>query len=195
MSEILESEKTVGAILANSSFAGVSPTNEVSYSWGDQLELHQWIIAKDKEISGMRAFGKENKSKYPLIWMVHPIEGKIQFDGNLFEGIQFVIACSTKAEWLNLTREHETMPTLTKIANHFLEILDTNKNASIIKTDGVRNVKFRKIYNYQEATPEKYRTVDNGNHSLDIWDAIVLRFDLKINNNCLNKTNNGNCYK
>lgn len=185
MSEILELEKIIGFILSKNDFSDVSPTGKISYSWGDKYELNQWMVMKDKEISGMRAFGNVNESKYPLIWLVHTLEGKIIPEGNLFENIQFIIAMDTKAEWLNSTREKETMPILTKIANHFIEILDMDKNASILKKDGTRNVSYKKIYNYQEFSPEKYRSVENTSATFDPWDAITLKFDLKINNNCL----------
>lgn len=185
MSEILELEKITSYIIFNNDFSEVSPTKKISFSWGDQHELIQWIIAKDKENSGMRSFQQEVNPKYPLIWLVHPVEGRLTEDGNIFEQVKFIIASNTNAEWLNSTRERNTMPTLTKIANHFLNILATDKNASIVKKNGVRDVKFRKIYNYQEFSPEKYRSTENESAAVDPWDAITLQFDLIINNNCL----------
>lgn len=184
MSDILELEKLIGHIISQNDFSEVS-TKEISYSWGDKYELNQWIVMKDKEISGKRAFGKKNQSKYPLIWLITPLEGIITAEGNLFENLQFIIAMNTKAEWLNTTREKETMPILTKISNTFLSILDRDKNASIIKKDGEIKVKFKKVYNYQEVNSESFRSSENSNQTLDIWDAIVLKFDLIINNNCL----------
>lgn len=185
MSEILELEKLIGYIISKNDFTSISPTGTISYSWGDKYELNQWIVMKDKEISGMRAFGNENKSKYPLIFLITPFEGEITSEGNLFEGTQIVIAMDTKAEWLNSTREKETMPILTKVANYFLEILDQDKNASIIKKDGAIKVRFKKVYNYQEFDAEKYRGAENTSATFDPWDAITLKFDLKINNDCL----------
>lgn len=177
-SKILPVEQIIGHIIDGnkSEFALKSPTQSVSYSWGDQQELNAWIIAKDKEIAGMRAFGK-NKTKYPLIWMVTPIDGKIQLNENLFEKVTFIICCDTKAEWLNSTREKETMPMLTDLANLFLETLSQNKNAQIIRKNGQLDITFRKVYNYSTNGKES--------ETVDIWDAIKLTFDLKINTNCL----------
>lgn len=178
-SKILPVENIIGQIIDDnkSEFVWKSPTQSVSYSWGDQQELNAWIIAKDKEIAGMRAFGGSNKTKYPLIWMVTPIDGKLLLRENLFERITFIICCDTKAEWLNSTREKETMPMLTDLANTFLEILSQNKNAQIIRKNGQLDVTFRKVYNYSTNGKES--------ETVDIWDAIKLTFDLKINTNCL----------
>lgn len=180
-SKILPAEQIIGFILSENSekFYGISPTNEVSYSWGDQQELTQWILAKDNEIGGMRAFGKMNKSKYPLIFMNTPLDGEVLFQENLFKGISFVICCKTEAEWLNSTREVKTMPMLTNIANRFIEVISTSKYAEIIKENGSPKVTFKKVYNYSVSGTKE-------NETIDIWDAVSLKFDLKINNNCLN---------
>ena len=177
--KILPVEQIIGNILSanQSEFLSLSPTMGISYSWGDMFELSQWILAKDDEISGLRAFNLPNKSKYPLIFMVTPIDGKIMQNENLFEGINFIIACDTKPEWLNQTRETETMPMLTNVANKFIEVISKDKNATILRKDGILNVKFKKVYNYSVNKKE--------NQTLDIWDAISLTFDLRINNNCL----------
>ena len=68
------------------------------------------------------------------------------------------------------------MPMLTNLANNFLDVISKDKNASIIRRDGNLKVKFRKIYNY---------SVQDKSEALDIWDAVTLTFDLKINTNCL----------
>lgn len=177
-SKILPVENIIEHILDKnkSELEAISPTKSVSYSWGDQQELNAWIISKDKEIAGMRTFGK-NKTKYPLIFLVTPIDGKLLLRENLFEKITFIICCDTKAEWLNSTREKETMPMLTDLANLFLEILSQDKNAQIIRKNGQLDVTFRKVYNYSTNGKES--------ETVDIWDAIKLTFDLKINTNCL----------
>lgn len=182
-SKILPLEQTIGHILSikQNELSVLSPTKSVSYSWGDQQELSQWILTKNDEIAGLRTFGKQNKSKYPLIWLVTPIEGEIQHSENLFEKITFIICCNTKAEWLNSTREKETMQMLTELANLFIEIISSDKNATIIRKDGSNRVKFKKVYNYSVVKNDS----SDESHTLDIWDAITLTFDLKINNNCL----------
>ena len=185
MSEIKKKKKTVGLIISESKIKEVSPTHQISYSWGDKFELNQWMIMKDKEISGMRAFGNSNLSKYPLIWLISPIEGEFDSYGNIFPNTQFIVAMDTKAQWLNSTREKETMPILTKISNCFLNSLDESRYSSIIKKEGIRKVNFKKVYNYQEVNAEKYKSSENSNQTFENWDVIVLKFDLKINNNCL----------
>lgn len=188
VSKILPVEQIVGYILNenNTDFWGCSPTNEVSYSWGDQQELTAWILAKDNEISGMRAFGKANKSKYPLIFMVAPLDGEILHSENYFRGITFIVCCDTQAEWLNSTRENKTMPMLTNLANKLIEILSKSKYSEIIKENGTPKVTYRKIYNYPLSNVRNFAQVSKQNETIDIWDAITLKFDLKINNNCLN---------
>lgn len=183
--QILDIEKILGFVISGIDFSGISPTGEISYSWGDQDELNQWMVMKDKEISGKRAFGVKNNSKYPLIWMVTPIEGETTCDGNLFADLQLIVAMDTKPEWLNSTRENETMPKLVRIANHLLSGIDQHKNASILKKNGIRKLKFKKIYNYQEPSPEQYRDTENRSATLDPWDVVTLKFDLLINDNCL----------
>lgn len=178
MFRIIPLENLLGKIISEADFTDISPTNRVSYSWGDNIELNQWIVAKDKEISGKRSFGVENIGKYPLIWLVTPIEGITEsINSQKFNGIKFIIASSSKTEYLNEFREKEIMPRLVGISEKFIEIIKSNKNTSIVKKDGVDSIKFRKIYNYN--------TGENKNETLDIWDAISLQFDLIINNNCL----------
>lgn len=178
MFKIIPLESLIGKILSENDFTGISPTNKVSYSWGDNIELNQWIVDKDKEISGKRSFGVQNIGKYPLIWLVTPIEGSTEgLNSQRFSGAKFIIASKTKPEYLNEFREREIMPDLVKIAEKFIEIIKSHKNTSIVKKNGVDSIKFRKIYNYN--------TGENENETLDIWDAISLQFDLIINNNCL----------
>ena len=177
--KILPLEQIIGNILNNNQneLRSLSPTQGFSYSWGDQIELSQWIVAKDDEIAGLRAFKLANKTKYPLIYLVTPIEGNIMLNENLFERVTFIICCNTKAEWLNQTRETETMPMLTDLANSFIGIISRDKNATILRKDGNLNVKFKKVYNYSVS--------GNKSETLDNWDAISLTMDLKININCL----------
>lgn len=178
MFRIIPLENLIGKILSENDFTGISPTGKVSYSWGDNIELNQWIKAKDKEILGKRSFAVENIGKYPLIWLVTPIEGITEgLNSQRFNGIKFIIASSSKTEYLNEFREKEIMPRLVGISEKFIEIIKSNKNTSIVKKDGVDSIKFRKIYNYN--------TGENKNETLDIWDALSLQFDLIINNNCL----------
>lgn len=184
MSDILPLEHIIGKEIISADWTKISPTGKVSYSWGDIQELVQWMQMKDAEISGKRGLGT-NDSKYPLIWMITPIEGLIISDGNIFEGLSFVVASDTRAEWLNQTREAETMPYLVDISNYFTTILSEGKNTSIRKENGTNKIRFKKVYNYQEFYPEKYRSIENSQATYDIWDAIILKFDLIINNNCL----------
>lgn len=185
--DILPSEQIIGHIIKSNvaELSAISPTQTVSYSWGDQQELSQWIVAKDKEISGMRAFGDANTAKYPLIWLVTPIDGELRHNENLFRNTRFIICSNTKAEWLNATREVKTMPMLTDLANAFIRILGRNKNASIIRKEAVPAVKFTKVYNYPVARIRDGEEKVKASESLDNWDAISLTFDLKINTNCL----------
>ena len=69
------------------------------------------------------------------------------------------------------------MTMLTDLANLFLETLSQDKNAQIIRKNGQLDVTFRKVYNYSTNGKES--------ETVDIWDAIKLTFDLKINTNCL----------
>lgn len=178
MFKIVPLENLLGKIISEADFTDISPTNRVSYSWGDNIELNQWIVAKDKEISGKRSFGVENIGKYPLIWLVTPIEGITEsINSQKFNGIKLIVASTTKTEYLNEFREREIMPYLVKIAEKFIEIVATNKNTSIVRKDGIPIIKFKKIYNYS--------TGENTNETVDIWDALSLQFDLIINNNCL----------
>lgn len=171
-------EHVMGAVLKEIDFTGISPTLSVSYSWGDQRELVQWQIMKNKEVSGLRAFSIPNNPKYPLIWLVHDYEGKqINAREHIFTGVKLVVCCDTKSEWLNTTRENETMPVLVRICEVVLESITRNKNLSIKREGGFPVVSWRKIPNYNSG--------GNENESTDIWDAILLKFDLITNNNCL----------
>lgn len=171
-------ELVLGAALKKADFSKVSPTRSISYSWGDQQELMQWMVMKDKEISGLRTFGLENRSKYPLIWLVDKYEGKaVNAREHIFTDLKFVVCCDTKAEWLNETRESQTMPVLMRICETFLHVLTENPNLSIKREQGYPVFSYRKIPNYSSG--------GDSNEGADIWDAIVLKFDLITNNNCL----------
>ena len=171
-------EHVIGAVLKGTDFKEVSPTKAVSYAWGDQVELMQWQVLKNKEVSGLRTFNMDVNPKYPLVWLVQDYEGK-QFSQReyIFTNLKFVICCDTKAEWLNTTREKQTMPILEAICKKFLQGISENKNLSIKRENGFPAYTWRKIPNYSSGGKE--------NESLDIWDAIVLKFDLITNNNCL----------
>ncbi|WP_234110135.1 hypothetical protein [Chryseobacterium sp. R2A-55] len=171
-------ERVIGAAIKGMDFSEASPTKAVSYSWGDQKELVQWQIMKNKETSGLRAFQQKVNPKYPLIWMVDKWVGNaVSQREHLFTNLKFVVCCDTKAEWLNTTREKETMPILTSICEVFLENISRNKNLSIKRENGYPAYSYQKIPNYSSG--------GNENESTDIWDAILLKFDLITNNNCL----------
>ena len=53
MFKIIPLENLIGKILSENDFTGISPTGKVSYSWGDNIELNQWIKAKDKEVEDL----------------------------------------------------------------------------------------------------------------------------------------------
>lgn len=171
-------EQVIGAVTNGIDFTEVSPTKTVSFTWGNQQELMQWQIMKNKENSGLRAFQKVINPKYPLIWLVQNYEGKqINNREYLFTDLKFVICCDTKAEWMNTTREMQTMPILEAICEKFLKEISENENFSIKRENGFPVYKWRKIPNYNSGGDE--------NESTDIWDAILLKFDLITNNNCL----------
>ncbi|GAB0156226.1 hypothetical protein CHRYSEOSP005_14900 [Chryseobacterium sp. Alg-005] len=183
---ILNIEHILGHVINENkdSFMALSPTKNISYSWGDQQELNQWIIAKNSDIAGKRAFAIKNTSKYPLIWLITPYDGNILLKENVIPSIKFIICSDTQGEWLNSTREKETMPFLIDIANNLIEVISRHKNTSIINKAS-NPISFKKVYNYPVSkTVENVEQVPEA-ETLDIWDAVTLKFDIKIDDNCL----------
>ncbi|MXV39346.1 hypothetical protein GO491_11775 [Flavobacteriaceae bacterium Ap0902] len=148
----------------------------ISFSWGDQLELLQWIKTKDSEIAALRAISV-NANKYPLVWLT-PTKIRHSETG-LKSNITLIFAQITEPEWLNETRWDRTMPFLSEVANHVLKTIDTSKHFQISRRDGYE-IEYEYMPNYST-------TQGKSNEALDIWDAIVVNFELLIKLNCLSE--------
>lgn len=146
----------------------------ISFAWGDQLELMQWIKTKDEEIASLRAIS-QNATKYPLVWLTPT---RVRHDNaDLRANITLIFAQITEPEWLNATRWNKTMPFLADVSNFVLNTIDKSKHFQIVKTQNYE-------VNY-EYMPNYSTTNGKDNEGLDIWDAIVVNFDLIIKLNCL----------
>lgn len=192
MYKILPIENIIGEVIRRKieDFNKLSPTHNVSYAWGDQQELVHWIMNKDKEIDGYRAFGFTEGggvSKYPLIWLVSPLKGRVLPNGkNLFYDLDFIICSNTEVSWSNERRERETMPILVDLANLLIDVLIKDPNTSIPRNkDGEPSIKFLKSYNYPLATIRNWVYQVAESELTDIIDAVKLSVDITINSNCL----------
>lgn len=168
-------EKVLKRLISESVFEDNGNQFPLSFSWGDQKELLQWIRTKDKNIAALRAIS-ENASKYPLIWLA-PCKGHRHSKKEFLFSVTLIVSQITDPEWLNETRWNTTMAFLEKVANFVIGAINSDRNLSIKRDDGVEKISFEFAPNYS--------TDNKGNNTLDIWDAIIIEMDLIMNINCL----------
>lgn len=126
------------------------------------------------------AFFKQSQqvTSYPLIWLVMPYsEDHVNRRRVELMDISFILAVQTNSEMLNAERLDRTFkPILYPLLDNVLDVLTI---ASTTEYDG--KFKVTKYANYSDEQTEQAGVEP------DLWDAIKLNLDLKINNNCLRK--------
>lgn len=146
----------------------LSDGKSVAYGWGNVDALNKWLIDMDKKQID-RLIGNDVKNKYPLIWLVEGWKGEEVYNGYGFNSVTFWIASNSDVSTLNQNRDFTTQY---KVANDFINELNI---MDLLNSDSIEWV-------------EKSNVSTNGKSSqTDIWDAVTLTVDLRVNKNCLNK--------
>jgi hypothetical protein len=187
LKHIIDLETLLGWRLSKIDFSCITD-DSITYSWGDESELINWIRNKDANeqfggnfynISGSDSHQINKPTKYPLIWLVTPTTGVNEGDIKRFNGVQLIICKNTTESWLNAARWKEHFPTLQAIADKIIDKLRGD----------VRIVTENRVLKYSYRNVPKYSVSETGNDTakqkaLDIWDAVVITTDLLTNNSC-----------
>ncbi len=158
--------KTTEKVLHNS--------KAVSYSWGNENALHQWIATMDKK-QIERVLGLNSSTKYPLIWLVDGWKAKENGPGADFTNVNFYIAINSKAELLNEQRE-SNFGILYQVGNDFIDEL---KKVTSIKEGSIG---FYERRNFCTTSAETGETKTS-----DIWDCLIITVDfflMQISDSC-----------
>lgn len=144
----------------------------VSLEVGNDKDLNRFLNSKQKE-NGVNI--------YPLVWVQTPIRSDLN---NLFSEapIRLVIATLTND---NLSNKQRIKTTFKDVLNPtFQNVLTALKQSGftqIIRDEYIRTNFFN------------YGTIDNTKHvTTDIWDAILLETNIRIDSNCLKNIIYGN---
>lgn len=153
----------------------------VQYGYGDQKELLKWI----------KSMG--NSQKYPLIWYIlndfTELNGKYETDASL------IIMQNTESSWFNKTRQSESY---TKIIDPLTKLvkkrLTENLHVEIVSRELKERFKEKDEPNYgvdtnnETLTTSDFKAVKGyGTQNIvtDIVDARLIKFNLRINAECL----------
>ena len=184
LKHIADLETVLGFRLSQIDFSDITE-DTINYSWGDEEEVHEWIRHMDAStqfsgnvytVSGDDKIPVEKRKKYPLIWLVTPIEGR-NTDFKNFDGVNLIICSDTEEQWLNKTRWGKRIPMLQAIADRIIDKL--RGNVRIAVEDGNLVYAFRNV--------PKFSASEKGegeNKTIDLWDAVVLNLDLIIDDSC-----------
>lgn len=187
LKHIVDLETMLGYKLSKVDFSSITD-DSISYSWGDESELINWIKLKDDKtkyggnfytISGTDKVNVNQKKKYPLVWLVTPVLGENQGDIKHFNRVSLIVCTNTTEEWLNSTRWNKHIPMLQAIADNIIDKL--KGSVRIVRNNGVLNYSYRTI--------PKYSVSESGgkeseSKALDIWDAVVIDLELIIDSSC-----------
>ncbi len=156
----------------------------IQFGYGNQFELHNYLtVGKSKEQgNAIIEAGKTDFKQYPLIWFV---PAKVT---SLGEPEKFRIPNATlifainnpHLDWLNPERESKSFSKLYPLINNLFDFFRKNRYVTF---EDQQNP----IYSFQKVP--NYSHVDQ-NKTIDIWDAIVIEANLKIDINCLNLKQN-----
>lgn len=163
----------------------------INYSWGDESELISWIKNLDDNtkysgnfytISGTDKLNIEKRKKYPLVWLVTPVNGVNAGDIKNFDNVTIIICSNTEESWLNASRWKQHIPMLQAIAD---TIIDNLKGNIRIKRDkGILQYSYRNLPKY--SISEKGEKGENKAETatIDLWDAVILKTDLLVDDSC-----------
>lgn len=187
LKHIVDLETLLGYRLSQIDYTSITD-QAINYSWGDESELTSWIKNQDDtvkysgnfySISGNDKVSIEKRKKYPLVWLVTPVEGENNRDIKNFNNVTIIICSKTEEQWLNASRWKEYIPMLQAIADTIIDNL--KGNIRIRRDNGVLKYSYRNLpkYSVSEKGGENDETA-----TLDLWDAVVLNTDLLVDDSC-----------
>lgn len=139
----------------------------INYGYGDQKELLAWITSQDKA----------NVRKYPLVWYV--LNDYTEFDGWYETDATLVIMQNTDSTWFNPKRKDESY---TKILEPTWKTIEQSiLFEGNIQVFGDLDKQFK-----QKSEPKYSLMEDDKSEVTDVVDALVIKFKMKINVNCIN---------
>ena len=124
-----------------------------------------------------------NAAKYPIVWLVMPIEGdnlENFYKKQLTTRLNLFMATSSKKEWFNDQRNEETYKkVLVPLCYKVIQAINEFKFIDITS----RELKIQKLHNYHR-TDIGSREKPQKRTALDYWDVIILEFDARIKKVC-----------
>lgn len=146
--------------------------NQVSkplFHLGDQSELDKVIMTADKN----------DVKPYPFIW--YKLPNSLQENDHYIKGnFEFVIANLTEYHWLNDQRFDESF---TKILYPISEkVINAFKQAGNVQLNYISDKNFWERTEYPNYG---YRQGSKDQDKTEYWDALLLKVNLTINNNCI----------
>lgn len=143
-------------------------SDNLFYDLGDQKELDRVLITRQEN----------GKKTYPLLWYKLPneiSENEVYARGDF----EFVLATNTELDWFNDQRfensyKHKLYPNLQLVLQAF-------RGADNITLNKVDNNNFYRRTNF----PNYGEAVTGGKQPEDYWDALLLKVNLTITNNCV----------
>lgn len=134
-----------------------------TFMYGDQKQLLDFLRQNSK-----------GKSKYPLIWLVYPLQERHTRSLVEFSNLTLVLAVETNSTMLNSQRMKETYAKV--LIPLFNNIKECFNQANISNNPDEYDVV--KFPNYSEDGGET-------NEATFVWDALKLTFNGTFNSNCL----------
>lgn len=134
------------------------------FNYGSHADLIKFLRLKRKQTGA-------NKQVYPLVWLETPVTFTRQ-GGTKSASINLVLATLSTANLSNRERTSVTFDnTLDPLLNNVIKALYYDSRTRVDQ-DTAETTKY---FNYE---------TDEETGATDIWDAIGLRIDIKINVNC-----------
>jgi hypothetical protein len=146
----------------------------VSYSWGNEAALHQWIADMNKKQIN-KALGLSGAKKYPLIWLVQGWKAKQDLAGYKFEKVIFYISSNSKIETLNEARV-PNFELLYSVANDFI------KQLRFVVKIAEKSIAYEERPNFSVKKGKDGQAI-----TVDVWDTLIVEMELIVNTNCLKK--------
>lgn len=179
-------------IISEIDFTDVLDTKHINYHFGDEHELKHYLdlfkgktgkeladlIMQEGSLELALSNGVDTQP-YPLVWFKKlnngkPVVKKKDRKGNFQEvtGIELFVVCETKCETLNTERWKNQMSMLNKIACLIEKKLNRNTITMIVD----RTAEIKEYANFKSDVECNVR-----------WDAVVMEFNLIVNNKCFLK--------
>lgn len=148
-------------VLPNMSYKDETDEFEVWFGFGDEKELNAFLQ-------------QSADRKYPLIWLVYPYEEAHGFKEVEVKNMTLVLAVDTVASKMNMDRLDTTYrEILFKLYGNLVHCFE--KSNTIHIDSDYKIVKFPN-YGAEET---------NNSETVDLWDAMKVVFNCRINDRCL----------